>query len=122
MKKCILILDDDLDVLSVCKTILEQQDYRVESNICCDKIIENVSLVKPDLILMDLRIPEAGGENAINVIKNDIRTWHIPVILFSANDEIAQICKRSNANGFIRKPFEIGVFLNVIQKNIEQMA
>jgi len=118
MKKCILIFDDDHEILSVSKIILEQQNYRVEIKICCDKIIENISVLKPDLILMDLWIPMIGGENAINQIKNNSETQHIPVILFSANAEIEQICARSNANGFIKKPFQIATFLHVIKKNI----
>jgi CheY-like chemotaxis protein len=121
MKKCILIFDDDQEILSVSKIILEQRNYRVETKTCCDNIIQNINLVKPDLILMDLWMPQVGGENAIKLIKNNGETRHIPVILFSANAEITQICDRSNANGFIKKPFKIATFLSVIEKNILEM-
>jgi DNA-binding NtrC family response regulator len=39
MKKCILIFDDDQEILSVCKIILEQKNYMAETRICCDNII-----------------------------------------------------------------------------------
>ena len=80
MKKCILIFDDDPEILSVCKIILEKQNYMAEIRICCDNIIEDISPVKSDMILMDLWIPEIGGENAINLMKNNKSIQHIPVI------------------------------------------
>ena len=93
MKKCILVFDDDTEILLVCKIILEQQNYRVETRLLCDNIIEDVHLVKPDMILMDLWIPEIGGENAIKLVKENEATQHIPVILFSANADRPQSAK-----------------------------
>jgi DNA-binding NtrC family response regulator len=122
MKKRILIFDDDLEILLVCKVILEQQNYHVETRTRCDNIIEDISDAKPDMILMDLWIPEIGGENAINLMKNNKATQHIPVILFSANAEIGKICDRSNANGFLKKPFEIAALLHIIESNILEMS
>ena len=63
--------------------------------------------MKPDIILMDLWIPQTGGEMAIRMIRQNPKTNHIPVILFSANDEIEKISKRINANAFLKKPFDI---------------
>src|SRR5258705_5492694 len=88
MKKCILIYDDDSEILLVCKVILEKENYRVATRIICDNIIEDIAAEHPDLVLMDLWIPEMGGENAISLMKHDPQTRDIPVILFSANDEI----------------------------------
>ena len=67
---------------------------------------------------MDLWIPEIGGENAINLVKNNKDTQHIPIILFSANAEIENVCKRTNANGFIKKPFELDEFRETIKRHI----
>ncbi|MEO7317035.1 MAG: response regulator [Ginsengibacter sp.] len=118
MKKTILIFDDDQDILSVCRVILEKQNFHVEIKTYCDNIIEDAITTEPDLILMDLWIPLMGGENAINLLKNNDATQHIPVILFSANTDIAKISKRVNANGFLRKPFDIMVLLQIIEVNI----
>jgi DNA-binding NtrC family response regulator len=112
MKQCILVYEDDQDLLDLSKMILEQRNYKVETRLYCDDIISDISLVKPDLILMDLWIPEIGGENAIKLMKNHKATQHIPVILFSANVGIEDIFKRTNADGFIKKPFEIHEFID----------
>lgn len=54
---------------------------------------------------MDLGIPEIGGESAVNLMKNNEATQHVPVILFSANAEIADIANRTNANAYLSIPF-----------------
>ncbi len=118
MKKCVLIYDDDPEILLVSKIILEQENYRVETRIFCDDVIKDIGNTQPDIILMDLRIPEMGGENAINLMKNDKATRDIPVLLFSANFEIEAICKRAHANGFLKKPFAIPEFIATIENNI----
>jgi DNA-binding NtrC family response regulator len=115
MKKCVLILDDDPEILMVCKIILERDNYVVETRLVCDDIIKDIKNVNPDIILMDLWIPTIGGEKAVNIIKNNPGTVHIPVILFSANANINNIATRTNANGFLRKPFEINALLQIVE-------
>jgi DNA-binding NtrC family response regulator len=120
MKKCILIFDDDPEILMVCKIILEQRNYKIETRAFCDNIIEDISEVKPHIILMDLWIPTIGGELAISLMKNNNKTRHIPIILFSANTEINKIVERTNANGFLKKPFDISALLGIIENNINE--
>jgi DNA-binding NtrC family response regulator len=118
MNKLILIYDDDVEILSLCKIILERQSYRVETRSYCDDIIDDIDLLNPDIILMDLWIPEIGGENAIYLMKNNKNTKHLPIILFSANAEIEQIYKRTDANAYLKKPFNVADLINTIAKNI----
>ena len=115
MEQCVLIYDDDIEILKVCKVILESQNYRVEVVSTCENILNDIDGMKPDIILMDLWIPEIGGENAIRIMHQNPRTSHIPVILFSANDEIEKISKRIKANGFLKKPFDIVMLRQTIK-------
>lgn len=121
MKKCILIFDDDEQILCVCKIILEQQNYKVETRLSCENIIEDIYSTKPDLILLDLRIPEIGGENALSLVKNNRAYLNIPVILFSANTKVEEISERAHADGFIKKPFDIGSLLKVVSHNVLEL-
>ncbi len=91
LKNCILIYDDDQQILVVCRIVLEKLNFRVETRTVCDNIIEDIHYVKPDMILMDLWIPEMGGEKAIVLMKNNKSTQHIPIIVFSVNAEIEEI-------------------------------
>jgi two-component system cell cycle response regulator DivK len=118
MEKCILIFDDDQEILLVCKLILERENYRVATRTTCDDILEDIRQEKPDLILMDLRIPEIGGENAAKLVRTDKAVPHIPILFFSANMEIEAICNRSNVEGFLSKPFDVAVLLARVKENI----
>lgn len=117
-KKCILIFDDNAAILSVCKLILEQENYRVATRTSCNQVIQDIISVKPDLVLMDLWIPELGGEHAIQLIKGNPATQKIPVIIFSANTDIVEIQERINANGFLKKPFNIKELPEIISAHI----
>ncbi len=118
MNKSVLIYDDDDEILFLCKAILEKDQYRVETLSRCENVINDIALLKPDIILMDLWIPEIGGEKAIAIMKENPSTQHIPVIIFSANAEIKEICKKLKADGYIEKPFDISLLTDTIEKNI----
>ncbi len=114
--RCILIYDDDLEILFLCKALLTKRNYRVETLSRCENVITDIAELKPDLILMDLWIPEIGGEKAIFLIKENPATLHIPVLLFTANAEIKEISIRTGANGYIEKPFEINTFIQTVSQ------
>ena len=116
--KCILIYEDDPDIILLCKTILKKSQYRVETLSRCENVIGEIDYFKPDLILIDLWIPEIGGEQAASIIKTNPATYDIPVLLFSANSNIKEICKKINANGYIEKPFDINTLMKKIEQNI----
>ena len=119
MKKNILIYDDDIEILFLCKTILQKYDYSVQTLSRCDDIVHDIDRFNPSFILMDLWIPEIGGEKAIKLIKENDTLNHIPIFLFSANTEIREICKKVNANGYIEKPFDLKAFIGVIQSHVQ---
>lgn len=116
--QCILIYEDDQEIMLLCKTILKKDKYRVETRSRIDDVIGDIDALKPDLILMDLWIPEIGGEKATALIKENSATSNIPVLLFSANTDIKEICKKVNADGYIQKPFDISTLKAIIKKNI----
>ena len=114
--KCILIYEDDPEILLLCRTILIKNKYRVETQSKCEDVLADIDRFQPNLILMDLWIPEIGGEKATSIIKENPATRHIPVLLFSANSNIKEICKKINADGYVEKPFDI----NTLKEKIEQ--
>jgi DNA-binding NtrC family response regulator len=117
-QKCILIYEDDQEILLLCKLILTKSQYRVETLSRCEDVMKDINRYNPDLILMDLWIPEIGGEKATFIIKENPSIRHIPVLLFSANADIREICKKVNANGYVEKPFDINTLKEKIEQNI----
>jgi CheY-like chemotaxis protein len=112
--KCILIYEDDEEILFLCKTILKKSLYRVETMSRCENVLSDIERLQPDLVLMDLWIPEIGGEKAISLIKENPATRQLPVLVFSANAELKEICKKIGADGYIQKPFDIHRFKQII--------
>ena len=117
MKKKILIYDDNEEILLLCKSILSKFGFVVETLSLCENILDDIKLIQPDLILMDLWIPKIGGEKAIETIKQNEATKNIKVLIFSANADIKEICKKVNAAGYVEKPFAVNTFIETIKKH-----
>lgn len=117
ISKCILIYDDNQEILFLCRKLLSKQ-YRVETLAKCENVLNDIDRIKPNLILMDLWIPEIGGEKAIALIKAKPSVSHIPVLLFSANSSIKEISIKINADGYIEKPFDIYTLKKMIEAYI----
>src|ERR1700749_1684454 len=116
--KRIIIFDDDEDILSICSYILEEQGWQVSTFSDCNDIIDRVAEINPSVILMDNWIPDMGGIIATQLLKNDERFKHIPVIYFSANNDIQTLASNAGADSFLAKPFDIDELEKVINRVI----
>ena len=114
MEKRILICDDDADILSICTYILEEQGWEVHTRTHCNGILDVITEIKPHVILMDNWIPETGGIKATQAIKSVDELKHIPVIYFSANNDIKSLADQAGADTFLAKPFDIDELERVI--------
>ncbi len=114
--KRILIFDDDIDILSICCLILEDQGWEVHTSQHCNDIVNTVKRVMPDVILMDNWIPDTGGIVATRAIKEDTDLKNIPVIYFSANNDIQSLANQAGADTYLEKPFD----LNELELTIER--
>lgn len=72
----------------------------------------------PDLILLDLNLPQLSGQDVLDFIKNNENLKHIPVIVLSSSKAEQDVIKSYNlhANGYVVKPIGIDNFNEVIQK------
>ena len=118
MAKRILIFDDDVDILSICTYILEEQGWEVYTSPHCNNIDTTVRSIQPDVILMDNWIPDTGGVVATQILKNQNDLKDIPVIYFSANNDIQTLAKQAGADTYLEKPFD----LNELELIINRMA
>lgn len=107
MKKNILICDDDPDIVELITLLFEKEGHKVKVVNNCESVWETFDEAYPDLILMDLWVPEMGGEAATYKLKTDKETKDIKVVLLSASTDIAEAAERSGADGYLSKPFNI---------------
>jgi two-component system cell cycle response regulator DivK len=83
MAKNILIVDDNEHLTEIMGTILKLSGYEISHAATGAEAIEKAISIKPDLILMDLELPDMSGVDAARVIKNST-TLHVPIIAWSA--------------------------------------
>lgn len=107
MKKKVLIFDDDVDILEVCAIVLETNGFEVIAHGNCDDLLRKVLDCDPDVILMDNKIPPVGGIGATREIKAAPAYKNLPVVYFSANQDIARLAADAGADLYIEKPFDL---------------
>lgn len=111
----ILVVDDDLDILTLMKITLSLNDFIVEAVSDWKNIDSSLANFKPDLILLDVSLEGADGREICKKLKRSEETRHIPVIIFSANAEMGETIKDCNAQDFIAKPYELSHLLKTIR-------
>ena len=114
----ILIVEDNDNLRSFLKQSLQNQ-YRIAEAENGQEGIAKVKEQQPDLIISDIMMPLMNGEEMCRILKNDIETSHIPIILLTALGERTEILKglESKADMYIVKPFD----LMVLKANISNI-
>lgn len=115
--KRIIIFDDDEDILSICEFVLQEAGWEVHTFPDCNDIVNRVTAINPDVILMDNWIPEAGGIVATQSLKKTAALKHIPVIYFTANNNISQLAAEAGADDYISKPFDLDALERIVVAN-----
>ena len=107
MNAKILIIDDDHKICSLLSDILKDQDFRVAQAHTTEEGWEQLELVEPDLILLDVEIPIKGGLEFCREVKEKDRYRQIPIIFLTVRDQEVDRVAALNLGGddFIVKPF-----------------
>ncbi|MEO8823412.1 MAG: response regulator [Ginsengibacter sp.] len=113
----ILILDDDMDLLSVVKSLLKKRGYDVWTFANWQKAWEKIKKNKPNLILLDVFLKGMDGMDVCKKLKSTSSTRHIPIIMFSSFPNIAESAiDEFGADEFIAKPFEMNDMISKIRE------
>ncbi len=88
MANKLLIVDDETDTLRLVSLMLERQGYEVFTAEDGRAALEKVKEEKPDLILLDVMMPEMDGFEVVQVLRADPETENIPVIMFTAKTQV----------------------------------
>ncbi len=117
----ILIVDDVPDNIRILGTILQQQGYRVNGAKSGLKALELAAKKNPDLILLDIMMPETDGFEVCQRLKADPETQDIPVIFLTAMDQVQDMVKgfQLGAADYITKPFNTPELLVRIETQLK---
>lgn len=115
-KKKVVVFDDDQDTLMICAIILSGRGYEVHTFNSAHDVLDRVRKIRPAAILMDNWIPDKGGKFATHSLKADAELKHIPVIYFSANNDVQRLAAEAGADLFIAKPFDVGSLERIVDE------
>lgn len=114
----ILVADDDPDILTIVSMSLEAMGHQVERATNGIEAVESARRSAPDLILMDLMMPEMDGYTATTTLKRDPATKAIPIVALTAKamrgDE--ERGRQAGVDAYVTKPFRISQVLDVINE------
>ena len=112
-KERILVVDDEEDLLELVKYNLTKEGFRVAGVGTGEEAIRRARTDLPDLVVLDLLLPNVDGLEVCRVLKNDPRTKHIPVVMLTAKNEEADMVTglEMGADDYLAKPFSPRVLI-----------
>ncbi len=115
-KKSILVVDDNPDIVTIVKTILEGKGFGVQSAINGSEAFSQLGEQKPDLIILDVMMPQMDGLEVLRKLRETPDYSSIPVILLTAKVQYEDVLKgyKLGADYYITKPFTSTQLINGI--------
>lgn len=122
VKPRILLIDDDRDQVEVLRYHLSRQGFEVRSAYSGGEGLRQLKREIPNLVLLDIDLPDATGLELCELICDDPETCQIPVIFVSGAEQ-PDILRRARAAGcafYMRKPYDPNALLVVIQQTLRE--
>ncbi|MFQ5917213.1 MAG: PleD family two-component system response regulator [Candidatus Binatia bacterium] len=115
-KRTIMVVDDNPDIVTIVKTILEVKGYVVQSAFSGQEVLNLLEEQKPDLIILDVMMPQMDGLEVLTRLKGDPGTASIPIILLTAKVQYEDVLGgyKMGADYYITKPFTSTQLINGI--------
>lgn len=115
--KKVLIADDDPAIVEATALILKEFGYDVASTVD-GATIYKMEKEYPDLLLLDIWMSGQDGRDICKYLKKRESTKHIPIIMVSASKDVAESARKSGADDFIAKPFDMDFLVRKVAKYI----
>jgi len=119
----ILVVDDESQFAEMIKMRLEANEYEVIIARSGQEGLDKAKSENPDLIVLDVMMPDISGYEACRLLKKDSQCNKIPVIICTGKalpPEVEKASRESKAEDYIVKPFESGVFLAKIAELLKR--
>lgn len=104
----ILLVDDDPDAVLLATFVLEGAGWEVVSADCGAEALEQATRERPDVVLLDVLLPDHDGPEVMRRLRGHAESVQIPVIFLTGKNqpELAADLERQGARGVIHKPFD----------------
>ncbi|MDD3567756.1 MAG: response regulator [Bacteroidales bacterium] len=116
----ILIVDDSTTNQVLLEAILQEEGYQTITAFSAREAFKVIEKEKPELVLLDLLMPEVSGFDFLKQLKSKPDIANIPVIVVSAvgSQENVELCKRLGAVEFFSKPIDISLLINTVKRMV----
>ena len=116
-KKKILVVDDEDDILHFLELVLKEKGYDVATASGGHEALTKAQIEKPNLILLDIMMPQMDGWEVLKLLRVDEETFEIPVAMLSARTEAKDRVQglQEGAIDYICKPFSLQDLLTKIE-------
>jgi DNA-binding response OmpR family regulator len=118
-KRKVLVVDDEQDVAKALKIRLKANGYNVVLAFDSVQAFTMANKEKPDLILLDIMIPEGGGVVVAERLKQSTATHHIPIIFLTGIPGGEERAYKLGASGYVMKPYHPEKLLETINNALE---
>jgi signal transduction histidine kinase len=115
----ILVVDDNLEFVDMVRRLLESRDFQVSIAANGKAAVEKVLSDVPELVLLDLKLPDIPGEEVLNRIKEINKDVAILVVTGFGGEQVAVDLMRRGAVDFLSKPIETQVLLAAVKNALE---
>lgn len=102
----ILVVDDEDDVRHSTALVLRSLGYETAECGTAAEILDTIDAQRPDLILQDLKMPDLNVSGLVASLRSSPATADIPLVFFSANEDLPTTAARYDVWGYLSKPFE----------------
>ncbi|MBP6851251.1 MAG: response regulator [Rhodoferax sp.] len=122
--KTILIVEDNDKNMKLARDVLQAKGYRTLEAVNGTDGVRLALERVPDLVLMDIQLPDINGVEAFRRIRADPASAHVPVVAFTASVTPMDRNRITDAgfNGFIGKPINLKEFLDTVRQMLEDAA
>ncbi|RZL98061.1 MAG: response regulator [Pedobacter sp.] len=115
MKKCIYVVEDNAAIRDIIEFMLTEEDYEVCVSPTVREFWRQMQVQIPDMVVLDVRLPDGSGIDVCKALKCNARTHNIPVMVMSADNYLSKVKSKCTAEEFINKPFDLNDFANRIE-------
>ncbi|HEX8451448.1 MAG TPA: response regulator [Longimicrobium sp.] len=114
----ILVADDEPAITALVAEMLRYAGFAVVEAHGGAEAVSLARKERPDLIMLDVMMPDLDGRDACKVLKMDHSLRDVPVILFSSADERDVHWSGAGADGFLQKPFSIRALPGLVRRHL----
>ncbi|MGZ3595486.1 MAG: response regulator [Syntrophales bacterium] len=117
MGKIILVVDDDPDIVKIVESRLTANGYEAHTAHTGEEGLRKCKLIRPDVVILDLMMPDMDGSSVAHEMKDDPDTCNIPVIFLTGAVKASEVPKSHKIGGqyFLAKPFRGEELLKMLE-------